>query len=114
MQKKTCVADLEARHRAADRFHDARAVAAEDGGQLVGMVGGLGAQLGVHRIHAGGGELHADMVRRGQFRLRDVAQLQDFYASGGSGEDGFHVRFSRFVDSGVNRNPAGLLTSLSV
>jgi hypothetical protein len=31
------------------------------------------------------------MMRRWEFRFGDVAQLQDIGASGGSGEDGFHL-----------------------
>ena len=57
------IAFLEARYRIADFFDDAGAIATEYCGQFVGIINRLGAQLGIQRIHACGGEFDAQMVR---------------------------------------------------
>ena len=58
------VTHFETCHGTAGRFHYARAVTTQDGGQLVRIISGLGAQFGVQRIDSCGSQLYPQMVWR--------------------------------------------------
>ena len=56
------ITDCKTRHGRADDIYDTGTIAAQDGGKFVGVIGWLGAQLGIQRIDARGGQLDPYMV----------------------------------------------------
>ena len=75
----------------------ARAIAAQYGGDLVGIISGLAAQLGVQRIDAGRRQFDADMFGGRERWQRNVAQLQHISCAGGGHQDSAHRSFQSWL-----------------